>query len=86
MSFWFDFGSLLEGFERPCRPKYSIDFESIFDRVSGWGAQRGPTPPPSGVFFRVATPLESRFGRARPESVLESNQKYAISTLIKDES
>ena len=86
MSFWFDFGSLLEGFERPCRPKYSIDFESIFDRVSGWGCAKGFDGPPPWVFFRLEPPLESRFGRARPESVLESNQKYAISTLIKDES
>ena len=39
------------------------------------GVRRGGGPPP-GVFFRLGAPLESRFGRARTEIVLESNQEY----------
>ena len=82
----------MDHFERVLKGHVGLNIQLILNRFStefrGGGARRGPTalPPPPGVVFRVGTPLESKFGRARPESVLESNQKYAISTLIKDES
>ena len=58
ISFWFDFGSLLEGLQGQSRPKYLIDFELIFDRVSGWGCAKGSdgTPPLLG-YFLVSEPL-----------------------------
>ena len=56
ISFWFDFGSLLEGLEGQSRPKYLIDFELIFDRVSGWGVCDGSSPLPRG-YFLVSQPL-----------------------------
>ena len=67
ISVWFDLGSLLTGFERPCRPKYSIDFESIFGRVWGCGVRKG-------VFFRVATPPESRCVRVAPQHCWQSDE------------
>ena len=77
ISFWIDFGCLWE----QNGAKYLIDFELIFDRLSGWGCAKGSDgSPPPGVFFRFGAPLESRFGRARTANILESNQEYTIST------
>ena len=55
ISFWIDF----EGVGEQNRAKYLIDFELIFDRLSGWECAKGSHGgPPPVVFFRLGPPLE----------------------------